>query len=343
MRYIKVDLFLSEARTKPVIDVRSPLEYAQGHYPGAINIPVFNDEERKIVGTKYKQVGREHAIMTGLEMVGPKLAEKVKLLKRLVNTKQLLVHCWRGGMRSNNMAWLFDLAGFEVNVLEGGYKVYRRFIRSKWDENRNYVVLGGKTGSGKSEVLEVMAKEGNQVLDLERIALHRGSAFGNLANDEQPTTEQFENNLYEEWKDFKESEVIWLEDESRGIGKVSMPEMLHNHVRNNLVYFIDVPKEFRIQRLVEEYANFDEESLVAGVNRISKRLGGLNTKLSVEAIQNKDFSKAADILLSYYDKAYLKGLSTRDQQKVIKIETTTDDAKTNADILLKEIGKPFKK
>lgn len=341
MRYIKVDLFLSEAKKIPVIDVRSPLEFNQGHIPNAINIPVFNDEERKIVGTKYKQVGREHAIMTGLEMIGPKLAEKVKLLKRLVNTKQILVHCWRGGMRSNNMAWLFELAGFDVSVLEGGYKAYRKFIRSKWDEKRNYIILGGKTGSGKSEILEVMAKQGVQVLDLERIALHRGSAFGNLANDEQPTTEQFENNLYDEWKDFDDSRVIWMEDESRAIGKVSMPEILFDHVRNNVVCFIDVPKEFRVQRLVDEYANFDDGSLIAGVNRISKRLGGLNTKLSVESIQSKNFSKAADILLSYYDKAYLNGLSTRDQDKVIKIETTTDDAKINAEILLKEIEKTF--
>ncbi len=338
MRYIKADLFLSEAIKTPVIDVRSPLEFVQGHIPDAINIPVFNDEERKIVGTNYKQLGREHAIMTGLEMVGPKLAEKVKKLKQLVSSRKILIHCWRGGMRSNNMAWLFELAGFEVSVLEGGYKAYRRFIRSQWEEKRNYIILGGKTGSGKSEILEVLVQQGIQVLDLERIALHRGSAFGNLTNHKQPTTEQFENNLYEEWKDFNADEVIWMEDESRAIGKVSLPEILHYHVRNNSVYFIDVPKEFRIRRLVEEYAKFPEERLAAGVMRISKRLGGLNTKLSIEAIQNKDFIKAADILLTYYDKAYLKGLSARDQNKVIRIETTTDDAKTNAEILLKEIG-----
>lgn len=337
MRYIEIVLFLSEALTIPVIDVRSPSEFAQGHIPNAINIPIFTNEERTIVGTKYKQSGRELAVMAGLELVGPKLTEKIKKLKQQVEGKDILIHCWRGGMRSNNMAWLYELAGYNVSVLEGGYKSYRRFIRSKWDEKRNYKILGGKTGSGKSEILKVMEKQGEQVLDLEKIALHRGSAFGNLENHEQPTTEQFENNLYEDWKKFNDTEIIWMEDESRAIGKVSMPEALHFQVRNNLTYFIDVPKKYRIDRLVNEYANYSEQSLVDGVNRISKRLGGLNAKLAIEAIQIKDFSTSADILLTYYDKAYLMGLSTRDQNKVVKIETDTDDAKLNADLLLKEI------
>lgn len=338
MRYVQAGIFLSKAKEKTVIDVRSPSEYAQGHIPSALNIPVFTDEQRKIVGTKYKQQGKEQAIIAGLELVGPMLAEKVKQARKLIKGKSILIHCWRGGMRSNNMAWLFELAGYDVTLLEGGYKSYRTYIRSKWEDKRNYFILGGKTGSGKSEILTVMTEHGFQVLDLEKIALHRGSAFGNLDNDEQPTTEQFENNLFEHWDAFDESEIIWMEDESRAIGRVSMPEVLFDHVRNNPVYFFDVPKVDRIKRLVKEYATFDDEQIIAGVNRISKRLGGLNTKDAIVAIQDKDFRKAADILLSYYDKGYLMGLSKRDQKDVIKIDTNTDDASINLDLLLKTAG-----
>jgi len=333
MSYMEAGEFLKRAEEIPVIDVRSPLEFEDGHIPRAINIPLFDNEERKVVGTLYKQQGRDRAVLEGLELIGPKLSEKVKLLQKQIEGKKILIHCWRGGLRSNNMAWLFNTAGFDVTLLEGGYKAYRRYIRERWAEKRKYKILGGKTGSGKSKILDILKNKGCQVLDLEGIALHKGSAFGNLDLDEQPTNEQFENNLYDTWSKLNPNEVIWVEDESRGIGKVSLPEVLFDYVRAYPVYFIDVPKEYRIKHLVDEYAVFSAESLIAGINRISKRLGGLNTKLATEAIYQKDFGTAADILLGYYDKAYLKGLASRDQNKVFTIETESDNAETNANLL----------
>jgi len=335
MRYLQADKFLEKSEDFPIIDVRSPIEFEEGHIPGALNIPLFNNEERKIIGTLYKKQGRDHAILEALKLTGPNLANKIIHLQKFTTSKEILLHCWRGGLRSKNMAWLFEMAGYNVFILERGYKAYRKYIREKWAEVRNYKILGGKTGSGKSEILHVLKKEGFQIFDLEKIANHKGSAFGNLGLEPQPTNEQFENNLYKEWAKLDPDEIIWVEDESRGIGKVSLPKDLYDHIRNACVYFIDVPKSCRINRLVDEYANFPHDNLICGINRISKRLGGLNTKLATEAILKNDYKTATDILLIYYDKAYLKGLAVRDQKKVLRIESETEDAESNTKLLLK--------
>jgi tRNA 2-selenouridine synthase len=342
MVYIDARQFLECSVLQPIADVRSPAEYKQGHIPGAINIPLFDDEERKRIGILYKNSGREASVLLGLEIVGPKMTGFVKDLKKITPSKDILLHCWRGGMRSKGMAWLFETAGFNVSVLQGGYKSYRAFIRQKLAEPAQLVVLGGYTGSGKSEILEFIRKNGEQVLDLEKIASHKGSAFGDLGQEKQPTNEQFENNLYFELQKLNLNSTIWVEDESRGIGTVGIPEPFYRKMKNSRLIFADVEKNIRVDRLVKEYAGFNEEPLVNAIKRITQRLGGLNTRLAIEALVNKDFTMAASLLLDYYDKAYLKGVSDRDPSLVYAIALHSGNPEINASEILAFYNKEIK-
>ena len=325
MLYIDPEKFLSLSESHVIIDVRSPSEFSQGHIPGAVNIPLFDDEERKKVGTLYKQAGKQAAMLAGLDFVGPKMSQFVKQANKLAPGKDVLVHCWRGGMRSAGMAWLLKTADFKVSVLEGGYKAYRSFIRQKLGEEFKLMVLGGKTGSGKSEILDRLAGMGEQIIDLEKIAHHKGSAFGDLGQEKQPTNEQFENNLFDALRKLDRRKTIWVEDESRGIGFVGIPDLFYQQMRNAAVMFLDVPKPFRVKRLVKEYASFDPQQLENAIHRITKKLGGLNARLTIEALHQKDYATVADLLLVYYDKAYLKGLSFRDKNKVFKLLVEDED------------------
>lgn len=326
--------FLEQAREFPVVDVRSPKEFAQGHIPGAINIPIFKDEERARVGTRYKKVGRDSAIVLGLEIVGPKMAGFVKWARKVAKEKKILIHCWRGGMRSESMAWLFEKGGLDVSLLEGGYKAYRHYIRSSFEQKANIVILGGMTGSGKTEILEHISKQGQQVMDLEGVAHHRGSAFGYLGQEPQPTNEQFENNLYMLWREFNLAQPIWLEDESLSIGAVGIPDPLFKQMRQSPVVAIKKSKALRIDRLVREYAVFSNEDLLQAVSRIKKKLGGQQMKRAEEAIEASDYAYVADITLTYYDKAYQYGQSQREALTLFPLQLENDDAADNAQRIL---------
>jgi len=295
----------------PIIDVRSPGEYNKGHIPGSYNIPLFNNDERSEVGKKYKQVSREASVYAGLEFVGTKLVSLIKHAKKIAGKKEILIHCWRGGMRSENMAWLFSVAGMKPYVLTGGYRAYRQYIRKKLSENQKIIILGGKTGSGKTEILYEMKKLGQQIIDLEDLANHKGSAFGALGQEIQPTTEQFTNNLFDVWKDLDPKRTVWLEDESKNIGSVSIPEELYEKMNQAPVIVVEMIKELRIKRLAKEYSFFDSRLLEESVIKIQKRLGGLNTRECIKAVREKKFARAIDISLIYYDKAYLYGLEKK--------------------------------
>ena len=312
------------------IDVRSPSEFARGHIPCAVNIPLFSDIERAKVGSVYRNSGREAAIYKGLEITGPGMTRYLKELKKCTKEKQVLIHCWRGGMRSEAMAWLFSLAGHEVYVLHGGYKAYRKFIRSQFGRYEKLIVIGGKTGSGKSELLHAVGSAGRQVIDLEEIACHKGSAFGDLGQPPQPTNEQFENDLYEHFRKLDSDKPVWVENESRSIGKVSIPDTLFRVMENSPVINVHLPDEIRFSRLVNEYAAFDNEPLIRAVEKIAQRLGGLNTQKSIRAIEHGDYREAVAYILSYYDKAYLKGLESRDENRVFHLEFNGDDMEHNA-------------
>ena len=323
---LSVEEFLTKAHNLPIIDVRSPGEYDHAHIPGAVSIPLFDNDERAQVGTKYKNAGKDSAVLLGLNLVGPKLADFVKQSKKLnPQNKEVLVHCWRGGMRSGSFAWLLDTAGLTASTLIGGYKAYRNEVLSSFAKPLNLIIIGGKTGSGKTDILKELAKQGEQIIDLEGLANHKGSSYGAIGQLAQPATEQFENKLFHALLTLDANRRIWIEDESRNIGSCFIPMALWLQMRTAPVAFIDMPKDKRVQRLVAEYANIDHGLLVEATERIRKRLGGKVTKDALDALGQHDYATVADLTLDYYDKAYLHGVSQRDTATISPIDTQDDD------------------
>lgn len=331
---LSIDKFLPLTDTLPLVDVRSPAEYEHAHIPGAVNIPLFDNEERKQVGIKYKLGGKENAVLLGLKYVGPKMVDFVKEAKKLAKDKQVMVHCWRGGMRSGSMAWLFETAGLKTYTLDGGYKAYRQHIRANFSLPVNMIILGGYTGSGKTAVLQELKKLGQQFLDIEGIAHHKGSVFGPLGQEQQPSNEQFENNLADAWRKFDLSKPIWVEDESRQLGRCGIPDPLFKQMREAPVVKMIIPKEERIKRLVDEYGSFQEEELLEQLEKIRERLGGQFTNEAVKALHNGNLAKVADLTLRYYDKAYEYGISKRKPEKVLLLELEKDNPEENAKAIL---------
>jgi tRNA 2-selenouridine synthase len=332
--------FLKQSTQYPVIDVRSPGEFFQGHIPGACNISLFDDTERAVVGTLYVQSGREYAILKGLDFSLPKTAWFIDSLKRISPSGRILLHCWRGGLRSTLMAELFNRAGFEVDVLTGGYKAYRHFIRTELALPARIIVLGGYTGSGKTMLLKSIAARGEQVVDLEGLACHKGSVFGAMGQPEQPTNEQFENNLYARWSELDFSKTVWLEDESRMIGRITLPEPIVNHLKASPLVKIEIEDaKIRIERLVQEYSRFDKKLLADAVMRISERLGGTRTKDAISALENNRFHEVAAIVLSYYDKAYLHSMEQRAPHQLHKIHIPGVDHDLDASLIIQFASK----
>lgn len=298
--------FLSQAQHKPVVDVRSPGEYAQGHLPGAVNLPLFSDAERAAVGTLYKNEGARPAMLLGLELVGKRMADLGRALLDLSapSSGELLLHCWRGGQRSSSMAWLAQQVGVGAHVLRSGYKSFRRWAVEHPFDGHGIRVVAGLTGSGKTEVLHALAASGQAVLDLERLANHKGSAFGALGEAPQPTQEQFENALALAWHRLPEGRQVWLEDESRTIGKRFVPEALWQRKQNATYHVIGLPLEERLDHLVKVYGEHSRQSLLASVQAISKRLGGLRLAEATAALEAGDLHQVCRIVLAYYDRTY---------------------------------------
>jgi tRNA 2-selenouridine synthase len=337
---ISIKEFLSSRTNTPIVDVRSPKEYQLAHIPGAINIPLFNDAERAMVGTTYKHEGREKAITQGLELVGPKMAEFVAEGKRILQEHQaayITMHCWRGGMRSKSMATLFNFAGIPTLTITGGYKVYRNAVQQSFANPLHLIVLGGKTGSAKTAILQALQQQGEQIIDLEKLANHKGSAFGQLGEDPQPSSEYFENLLFEKIQQLDSTKRIWIEDESHLIGKVFIPETFWEQMRNAQVIYCDFPIEERINYLVTTYGNFDHEGVIESVKRITKKLGGQHAKAALEAYEAGDLKKATEIVLVYYDKTYNFGLSKRNPAQVKQMDMQKIEPWENAKVLIADL------
>ena len=325
-----------EALPYPVLDVRAPIEFAQGHVPGALNLPLFTDEERARIGTTYKQVSQDRAVHLGLELFGPKMAAMIKLAQKLVPAKEVRLHCWRGGMRSGAVQWLLELAGFKVHLLNHGYKDYRRAVLASFAEPRQWRVLGGLTGSGKTDVLQALAVEpGQHVLDLEGIANHKGSAFGAIGQPAQPTQEQFENNLAAAMALLPTDAPIWVEDESRQIGRLTIPPALFAQMRAAPRWVLEVPRTARVTKLAAEYGAENPVELAASIERLQKRLGGLATKQALAAVEAGDFPLMVELVLDYYDKTYTYGLAPRPEEPPRTfVPVASCDAAANAITLL---------
>lgn len=308
--------FLSQRQSvqAPLIDVRAPREFRKGHIPTAINLPLFSDSERATVGTAYKQVGRESAVLLGLDIVGPKMGALARQVQQFGTDQPLFVHCWRGGMRSESMARLWHTVGYEVWLLQGGYKAFRQYVHQQLALPWDLRVISGKTGSGKTDILHQLAARGEQIIDLEALACHKGSVFGGLGQPEQPQVEQFENDLFTQLAQMDLHRPIWIEDESNAIGRVFIPHPFWERIQCAPIYRIEIPLQSRVARLLREYADFPPESLALALQKIRKRLGGQHVKRAEEALAQQDFATAAQIALYYYDKAYSHSITERTAQ-----------------------------
>lgn len=301
---IELEQFLELRGSIPVLDARSEDEFIQGHVIGAINIPILNNVERKTVGTIYKQKGNQEAIIKGFELVGPRFSSIIQEALVLFSEKKILIYCWRGGMRSEIMSWLLSMAGFEILRLKGGYKTYRTFTYETVRAKRDFIVLGGKTGVGKTVLLHELKKTGESVIDLEDLAKHKGSSFGGIGQPPQPSIEHFENLLAEELFKIPLTEKIWIENESRRIGKVNLADELYSNITESPLIEISKSDSERIIHIASEYADLPQNELVEAVKRLQKKLGGKRTAEAIQDVIELRHSSWIANMLIYYDKTY---------------------------------------
>ncbi len=347
IKKISISQFIEQAGEQPVIDVRSDAEYKHAHIPGAYSLPLFNDEERKIVGTAYKQKGKQQAIKLGLDFFGVKMKGMIDETEKISSdykssvtspayrNNAFVVHCWRGGMRSAGVAWLLDLYGFDVYTIIGGYKAYRNWVLQQFEKDYQLNILGGYTGSGKTDVLKNLQKSNQPIIDLEGLANHKGSAFGSLG--EQPSQEMFENLLAQELQlQQRSGSPIWIEDESQRIGQINIPHLFWKKMRSMPIQFLDIPFENRLDYLLKSYGKINKEALVNSIIRIQKRLGPLETKTAIGFLVEENYKACFEILLIYYDKMYTKGLQNRENLPHLlnKIPCTFVDAISNTEKLI---------
>ncbi len=334
--YCSIENFLKSSG--PVLDVRSPNEFNQGHLPGAINLPLFTDEERAQVGKTYKRDGRNKAIFLGLKFTKPKVKQLRIFLKELQSSSLtstedieennlLKLYCWRGGMRSGCLSWLANVSNISTLVLTGGYKTYRKWVLAQFCKNWPLKLIGGRTGTGKTELLQSLKKHQVSIIDLEGLANHRGSSFGGLGLPEQPTSEQYENLIAEQLDHHKKflPKAIWIEAESAHLGRCRIPNDLYKQMKQAPVLEISRSKEERINNLVDVYSVHNKESLELATTRISRRLGPQRTKEAIQAIENSEWGKACDAMLDYYDRCYEHELAKSPQRKTIDISGLSSD------------------
>ncbi len=319
---LNIDAFLvRHAAGAPVVDVRTPSEFARGHLTGAVNLPLFSNDERAEIGTLYKQVGRREAVRTGLDRVGPRLGELADALLKEADgeSRELLVHCWRGGMRSESAAWLAEMAGCRTATLRGGYKAFRRWVLDSFAIKRDIRVVAGLTGTGKTEVIRALAVLGENAIDLEGIANHKGSVFGDLGEESQPTQIQFENDLALAWRATDPARPVWVEDESRMIGRMVLPAEFWEWKTQGRYSVIELPVEARVAHLRSVYADYPADALIERIERIRRRLGNVRTRQAIEAIEAGDLGGACLAVLSYYDRTYGKCLAAAEPACVERI------------------------
>ena len=286
-----------------IFDVRSPGEFKKGHIPDAINLPLFSNEERAEIGTLYKQESPSAAFHKGLELVGPKIGSLFSQISQKSNGKPAKIHCWRGGMRSQSVANLAQMGGTQSHTLKGGYKTFRRWVLNSFSIEKPICILGGLSGSGKTEILHCLKELGEQVIDLEDLAKHRGSVYGASETQTQPSQEQFENDLALAWQQVDPRKPVWIEDESRNLGTCFLPPHFFKQMRSAPTLIIEKPRQERIQYLKQEYSSLSIEFLIRSTEKLRKKLGSERTQQIISALQENDFS-IIEVALDYYDKTY---------------------------------------
>lgn len=326
---IDVSDFLNKSKNELIIDVRAPLEFFKGHLPNAINIPLFEDIERAEIGTLYKQQGKDIAVNRGLEIVSPKMTLFVNQVKALSKNKKAFVYCFRGGMRSNSFSWLMNTSGLDTCIMQGGYKAFRNYVLKFFDNERKIILLGGKTGSGKTDILKKLNTLSLQTIDLEGFAHHKGSAFGAINEQHQNPQQVFEHDLYHGLSLLNHTQAVVLEDESQTIGYNKLPHGLWLQMKKAPIIKIEIPFELRVQKLVDDYTTVDIDALKSCVIKISQQLGTLNTKLCLQYLDDRNLSDVARLSLLYYDRAYEFSYKNK-KQPIINLDSDTIDATINA-------------
>lgn len=316
-----------ENEMQTVIDVRSPSEYHDATIPGSINIPVFSDEERSEVGTLYKQVGQEAAKKRGLEIFSAKLPQFIEAFNQIDLPKT--VFCWRGGMRSKTAATVLDLMGIHVHRLHGGYRAFRQWVVAtleNLDFKPDLYVLNGNTGSGKTILLKKLSENDFPVIDLEGMAGHRGSIFGQIGL-EPHNQKKFDSLLIQEIQRFQDAPFVFIEGESRRIGKVSIPEFLYTKKEQGVQLFIDLPIDERVRNILDDYQPWNSPvEFIHAFNRIKKRI---HTPIAAEIgqdLQDGNYHHAVRLLLEYYyDPRYEYAAKQYPEKQTIHLQATDND------------------
>jgi len=334
IKTVNIADFLSKPVLIPIADVRTPAEFRQGHIPGAFNLPLFSDEERVQVGTTYKQVGREAAILLGFDLTGNKWSGFIRQTLEIAPNKKIAVHCWRGGMRSGAMAWALNLYGFDVYLIEGGYKKYRRWVLDLFEKSYQLCILGGMTGSGKTLLLQQLRLMGHQIIDLEDLAQHHGSTYGSLNRLVQPTQEQFENNLGQQLNMLDSQKLTWVENERMSIGKRFIPKPFFEQMLKAVMLDVQIDHQQRLESLLKEYGTLDKEFLIESTQRIGKHLGPEQTKHAIAAIREDRMQEFIRLLLVYYDKTYRNGMNKRTTGLTFPVPLNSNDIEHNATLIL---------
>jgi len=321
------------------VDVRSPVEFAAGHIPGAINVPLFSDNERAEVGTIYKNAGQSDAKKHGLSIVSPKLPAMIDSIRTILPPDgMVIVYCWRGGMRSQSIVRILDLMNIPAYQLVGGYKVHRRYILDGLDRvnlSGPLIVVSGSTGVGKTLLLNLLATQGCPTIDLEHLANHRGSVFGQVGLGTPTTTPNFEANLFAELQTVHTAPFLLVECESKRIGKVYIPDKFFQTMQNGKRILIEASIEKRVDRLKIEYLDLSEQNrqdIMSSLQTLQNRLGKKKTAALQEALlANKVEEVITTLLTDYYDPLY--GYNKSDKNRFDLIVNADDLNQAAAEIM----------
>ena len=294
-----------------LVDVRTPAEFAEATIPGAINVPIFSDDERIEVGTLYKQEGKAQARTRGVDLVAPKIPALLAAIREahIRGTGPVIVFCWRGGMRSRAMTAFLELAGVPARQLIGGHKAFRRLVLDDLDAGSwgRVLVLRGMTGVGKTVMLTRLAEEGFPVIDLEGLANHRGSAFGGLGLPDQPGQKMFDALLREELIRFQDSEYILVEGESRHIGRLQVPPRLFSAMQQEPSIWLDASLDFRVRCILDDYPAIDQARLTfeRPIRALKERLGNDKVTQLLDLLHNGTWDELVrELMVNYYDPLY---------------------------------------
>ncbi|MBI5437450.1 MAG: tRNA 2-selenouridine(34) synthase MnmH [Nitrosomonadales bacterium] len=326
-----------------IIDVRTPAEFAEDHIPGAINCPVLSDEERIAIGTLYKQVSPFEARKAGAALVAKNIARHLQTRFRdRPKSWRPLIYCWRGGQRSGAMCIIFSQIGWAVQKLEGGYKIYRRDVLEKLaalPQNFSLRVICGATGSGKSRLLAALADNGEQILDLENLAQHRGSVLGKLPGQTQPSQKWFDSALLQTLQKLDPARPVYVEAESNKIGNITLPDALFNAMHAGECLLLEAPLEVRVAGLLEDYRHYlaNPEMLITNLRGLHRFHGARQLEHWTSLIRAGDFAAlVAELLTLHYDPSYFRATSRHyanlDKARRIPLDNLSPDA-------LREIAK----